>query len=105
MSEIYPDNSGLNEFEQAMLDEFCAENEARSPQEQGVLDQATAELRDQLKGMGLTIETDEQFYVACIVAVATAVNMRKLTERGLPLKTAVRVSGMTIAGLRPDSSK
>ena len=105
MSEINPKILGLNEFELAMLDEFCAANQAKTPQEQGVLDQATAELRDQLKNMGLTIETDEQFYVACIVSIATAVNMRKLTQKGLPAETAERVTGMTIAGLRPDSSR
>jgi hypothetical protein len=55
--------------------------------------------------MGLTIETDEQFYVACIVSVATAVNLRKLKKAGLTEETAEEVSRMTIAGLRPSQEK
>lgn len=103
MSELNHPDSGLNEFERSLLDEFCAENQARTPQEQSMLDQAASELRDQLKGMGLSIETDEQFYVACMISVATAVNIRKLVEMGLPLRTAENVAGKTIAALRPQA--
>lgn len=102
MSEFDQPGFGLNEFERAMLDEFCDANKARTPQEQGTLDQAASELRDQLMGMGLAIESEEQFYAACIVSVATAVNMRKLTEQGLPVRTAESVACQVIAALRPE---
>jgi hypothetical protein len=99
-----PAPNGLNEFEQEMLDEFCEEQRPDTPQEQVAVDQAASEFRDQLKSMGLTIESDEQFHTACIVSIATAVNMRKLTEMGLPLRIAENVSNKTIAALRPDTS-
>ena len=105
MCESIRPNTGLNELERAMIDDFCSANGARSPQEQGLIDQSAAELRDQLRFMGLTIETQEQFYVACLVSVATAVNMRKLTEMGVPLRTAEDVANKTIAALRPETPK
>ncbi len=102
MSEFPTGNhNALNDEQRRLIDGFCESEKPNSPQELAIVDQAASELRDQLETMGLRIETEEQFHVACIVAVATSVNMRRLIEAGHPATAAEAVTSKTIAAIRP----
>lgn len=102
MSEFPTGNHyALSDKQRRLIDGFCESEKPKSPQELAVVDQASSELRDQLESMGLRIETEEQFHVACIVAIATSVNMRKLIEAGHPATAAEAVTAKTIAAIRP----
>lgn len=98
-------NHQLNDEQRVLLDNFCEGVSPKSLQEQSMVDQAASELRDTLQNMGLVIETEEQFFTACVITIATAVNMRKLAEQRLPIDVAQSVAEKSIAALRPDSSR
>jgi hypothetical protein len=106
MSEFNQDqNPGLSEEQRTLLDSFCESERPKTSEELAIVDQAASEMRDTLQRMGLVIETEEQFHTACIISIATAVNMRKLSEMGAPIAIAEQVTMKTIAALRPDSMR
>ena len=91
----------LTQAQLASLHRFVNEESPQTARDRAILDQGASTLREQFDAFGVKLETDAQFYVACIATVIAAENMGALFQAGISPEEARAYVRQTIAALRP----
>ena len=106
MTESYSQRDGrITPRQRELIDGFASTLQPDSAEHVALLDQAVAELRDNLADMELEITTERDYYAACVVALSVLTTVQDQFERGVPFEATRLMTEMTFAALRPDSMR